>query len=90
MEEDDEHYFTYGDVAQFWKRKIRSTGQLVSIPDIFSLAFVAKNCVKVAVKGFRMTTTCGVDNINSEFEAVRLAKSLANVFKTTDLFIVSP
>ncbi|KZP02407.1 kinase-like protein, partial [Athelia psychrophila] len=49
-EEADEHYFAYGDVAQLWKREMKSTGRLV------------------AIKGFRMTTTQGVGNINRKFE----------------------
>lgn len=28
---EDEHYFTYGDVSQLWKRQTKSTGQMVRI-----------------------------------------------------------
>ncbi|KZP20573.1 kinase-like protein [Athelia psychrophila] len=30
-EEADEHYFAYGDVAQLWKREMKSTGRLIAI-----------------------------------------------------------
>lgn len=46
----------------------KSDGRLISH---VALALVSKHVrSKVAIKGFRMTATVGVDNINEKFQAV--------------------